>query len=142
MPKSIKSSRRKVKRKPGIDWVSAPDIKKRVLQLISRLGITSFDSARIYCFRSTNAQTRAYARIWGLSRVWQQALEVKPAYVLEVISEKFDRLNAFERDRVLLHELAHIPLNFSGALSPHARGKGRFHDKLKHYEHLFDSWRE
>lgn len=115
-----------------IEWADAPDVKKRVLHLIRSLGIENFDSLRIICFRSVNAHTRAYARIWGLARVWQLALKIKPAYVLEVISEKFDKLSKEEKDKVLLHEIAHIPMNFSGALLPHRRrGVGNFHDKLK-----------
>lgn len=133
--------RKYTKSRKTIDWQNAPDIKKRVVYLIKTLEIKNFPTSRIICFRSTNAHTRAYARIWGLSRVWQLALKLEPAYVLEVISEKFDKLDGHNKDRILLHEIAHIPMNFSGALAPHAHGKGRFHDKLKKYEHLFDSWR-
>lgn len=128
----------KRKSKP-IEWKNASDVKKRVVHLIKALELDTFMSSRIYCFRSTNANTRAYARIWGLGRVWQQALKLKPAYVLEVISEKFDHLEQKEKDHVLMHELAHIPMNFSGALMPHRHGKGAFHDKLKRYERQFNS---
>lgn len=127
-----KPKRRAKKRNMPIDWVNAPDIKKRVVTLIKSLGIKNYDTSRIICFRSTNAKTRAYARIWGLGRVWQLALNMGPAYVLEVISEKFDHLDQGEKDRILLHEIAHIPMNFSGALIPHKKhGAGNFHDKLE-----------
>lgn len=115
----------------SIDWQKAPDIQKRIRRLITVAGLNHFTKSRIYSFRSRGAKTRAYARIWGLSRIWQQALGITPAYVIEVISEKFDRLGEREKDKVLLHELAHIPMNFSGALMPHRHGKGGFHDKLK-----------
>lgn len=114
-----------------IDWEAAPDVKKRVLQLIRELNIAWVKTTGLFCFRSVNANTRAYARIWGLSRIWQEALKVKPAYVLEVISEKYDELSQFEQDKVLLHELTHIPKNFSGSLMPHIRhGKRSFHKKV------------
>ena len=130
--KPTKPKRRIKRRNMPIDWVDAPDIKRRVVFLIKSLGIKNYDTSRIICFRSTYAKTRAYARIWGLSRVWQLALNMGPAYVLEVISEKFDHLDKDERDRILLHEIAHIPMNFSGALIPHKHhGPGNFHDKLK-----------
>ena len=126
------SVRRKSRSSGGIDWVNAPDIKKKVASYIKSLGIKNYEVSRIICYRSTGAKTRAYARIWGLSRVWQQALKIKPAYILEVISEKFDRLSEHQKEEVLLHEIAHIPMNFSGALIPHKRrGAGNFHDKLK-----------
>lgn len=118
-------------RNKGIDWRGAPDVKKRLLHLISTCEIAWVKSSKIHCFRSVNANTRAYARIWGLNRVWQKALRETPAYVIEVIAEKYDRLSDIEKDKVLLHELTHIPQNFSGALMPHIRrGKRSFHDKV------------
>lgn len=86
----------------------------------------------VVVYRSINSKSRAVARIWGLSKVWQLALNEKPKYVLEVISERFEKLGRREKDRVLLHELAHIPRTFSGALLPHTRkGKGSFQCRLR-----------
>lgn len=94
--------------------------------------MTWVKASRIFTYRSVNAKTRAYARIWGLSRIWQKALKVEPAYILEVISEKYDKLSDHEKSKILLHEIAHIPKNFSGALVPHTkRRKGSFRDKLR-----------
>ncbi|MGI0084639.1 MAG: putative metallopeptidase, partial [Nitrososphaerales archaeon] len=42
--------------------------------------------------------------------------------VIEVISEEFDRLESAEREKVIIHELMHIPSGFSGGFVPH-RGK-------------------
>lgn len=120
--------------KSKIDWKQATDIKLRIKFLVSKIDLDWVDTSRVFCVRSENANTRAIARIWGLSRIWQQTLDIKPAYVLEVVSEKFDRLSEIEQDKVLLHELAHIPKNFSGSLVPHTRGrKGSFHDKLHQF---------
>lgn len=114
-----------------VNWIPAPDIKRRIGFLVSSLELDWLKTSRLFCFRSINAKTRAYARIWGLGRIWQQALKIKPAYVLEVISEKYDKLPQSERDKVLLHELTHIPRNFSGSLIPHIRrGKRSFHKKV------------
>lgn len=111
--------------------MEASDIELRIKHLVATVGIEWVDITKVKCLRSENANTRAYARIWGLSRVWQLALGQKPMYVLEVISEKFDKLPQVEKDKVLLHELAHIPKNFSGSLVPHTKhGPGSFHDKL------------
>ncbi len=124
MRKYTKSSKR-------IEWHSAPDVKKRVLALLDTLQIDWVKKGRIICFRSYSAKTRAYARIWGLAKVWQMALKTTPAYILEVISEKYDRLSDIEKDKVLLHELNHIPKNFSGALIPHIRhGKRKFSTRV------------
>ena len=121
-----------MKRSSRVDWVLAPDVKKRVLHLSKKLDLEWLKASKIYCFRSNNSKSRAYARIWGLTRIWQIALDTKPAYVIEVLSEKFDGLSQDKKDKILLHELAHIPKNFSGSLLPHIRkrGKRNFHDRV------------
>lgn len=115
-----------------VEWEKAPDIQKRVAKLILILEMSWVRKNSIYCFRSRNSKTRAFARIWGFSRIWQLALETKPAYVIEVISERFDKLQLKDQDKVLLHELAHIPKTFSGSLVPHFRkGKRKFDDRVR-----------
>lgn len=123
MRKSTKSNK--------IIWVKAPDVAKRVRFLLATCEITWVRASRLHFIRSYYAKTRAVARIWGLNRVWQMALEEEPSYVIEVIAERYDKFNDIEKDKVLLHELTHIPKNFSGALMPHIRrGKRSFHDKV------------
>jgi predicted metallopeptidase len=86
---------------------------------------------RLYFYRSNFSKARAYARTWGLPALWQRSLGVEPAYIIEVLSEHFDSLDQRNQDKVILHELTHIPRNFSGALVPHThRKKGSFHNKL------------
>lgn len=114
-----------------IEWRDAPDVKKKVRKLVSDLKLDYVKTSRIFAYRSVNAKTRAYARIWGLSGLWQRTLKVFPAYIVEVLSEHYDDLSEIEKDKVLLHELTHIPKNFSGALVPHIRhGKRNFHKKV------------
>src|SRR3989344_1249705 len=121
-----------------MEWNNAPDIKKRVLRLIKDVNLESLNSSNIHFFRSCNSSSRAYARIWGLSKVWQKALKTDPAYIIEVLSERFDKLSENEKDKVLLHELAHVPKNFSGSLLPHSKkGKRNFNDKV---EELFTEY--
>jgi predicted metallopeptidase len=87
---------------------------------------------RIFFYRSVGSKSRAYARTWGLPKLWQHALKVEPGYIIEVISHYFDKLSPRDQDKVLLHEISHIPKNFSGALVPHTRhGKGSFRGKLE-----------
>jgi len=87
---------------------------------------------RLFFYRSTGSKARAYARTWGLPKLWQNTLGIGPAYIIEVISKYFDKLPLHDQDKVLLHEISHIPKNFSGALVPHTRKrKGSFRDKLE-----------
>lgn len=122
-----------------INWQEAPDVKKRVKFLTKTLDLDWLKEERITFFRSTNSSARAYARIWGLSKVWQLALGTQAHYIIEVLSEKFDSLSNAEKDKVLLHEITHIPKNFSGSLLPHIRrrGKRNFHDRV---ERLFSHY--
>lgn len=114
-----------------VEWIKAPDVKKRVVFIVKSLSMHWVDLKNLYCFRSRNTNTRAYARIWGLGRIWQSALKTDPSYCIEVISEKFDKLNDKQKDEILIHELVHIPKNFSGALLPHFRkGKRKFSFKV------------
>lgn len=129
MRRFIKFNKRSKSQK--IEWTLATDVRKKVIKLSSLLDLDWLDKDRIFCFRSTNANTRAMARIWGLSRIWQQALGIGPSYVIEVISEKYDDIPEGEKDKILIHELNHIPRNFSGSLLPHTRrGKRNFSHKV------------
>ena len=132
MRKYIKSNKKKSSNSNKITWSFDFDVQKNVISILKKLNFPNFDNSRIFCLRSENANTRAIARIYGLSRIWQQVLKQKPAYIIEVVSEKFDRLSENEKNKVLLHEIAHIPKNFSGSLVPHIRkGKRSFYLKLK-----------
>lgn len=123
--------KRKAKSTKSVSWELDPDIERRSLELIKTLELEWLSYGRIFYYRSQDSKARAYARTWGLPKLWQRSLGVEPAYIVEVISEHFDKLSEREQDKVLLHELAHIPHNFSGALVPHTRHKkGSFHDKL------------
>lgn len=120
-----------MKRAESVVWSHDSKLQKLLKKTIKEAGVDWVKASRVFTYRSINAKTRAYARIWGLSRIWQKALKVEPAYILEVISEKYDRLSENEKARVLLHEVTHIPKNFSGALVPHIRrGKGNFYTKV------------
>lgn len=112
-----------------VSWKVALDIKRRVRRLLLSGGLPHVKGKRVFCFRSSGTNTRAYARVWGLGRIWQQALDLSPAYVIEVISERFDRLPVKEQDVILIHELLHIPKTFSGALVSHRR-RGGVNDRV------------
>jgi predicted metallopeptidase len=74
---------------------------------------------RLVCFRSRGSKSRAIARIWSLPKLWQRALNVEAHYIIEVVSERYDKLSEDEKDKTMIHELLHIPKNFSGAVVSH-----------------------
>ncbi len=111
---------------------AAPDIHRQIKNIVKHLELPHLDPKRIICFRSEFSTSRARARIWSLPRIWQMALNVPAHYVVEVLSQHFDHLNNDDKIRVLIHELMHIPKNFSGALLPHrGRGKGINHHTVE-----------
>lgn len=97
----------------------APEIKKTVNLLVEQLGFTHIDTSRIHCIRSLDAKTRAYARIWGMSRLFFEVAGMPPNYIIEVVAKRFDKLSEREKIKTLIHELMHIPKTFSGALLSH-----------------------
>ncbi len=113
----------KVKRQ-SLEWEKAEDVRKSIDKILKVLGFSHIDSSRIFCFRTEGSKSRSYARIWSMPKIFQNALNIEPAYVIEVLAKYFDKLSEDEKDRVLIHELLHIPKNFSGALLAH-RGKNR-----------------
>lgn len=114
-----------MKKKSGkLEWEQATDVKNDILHILSVVELPHVDPSRLFCYRSEGSSSRSYARIWAFPKIFQDALGIQAAYVIEVLSKYYDRLDENEKKKVLIHELLHIPKNFSGALLPH-RSKGR-----------------
>ena len=103
-----------------IEYYPAPDIKKRMDEIIDLLRFDHVRPGNVYCVRSRGSQSRRIiARIHGLGRIWQLAMSIEATYIIEVISEQFDPLSRDGQDRVLVHELMHIPHGFQGGFRHH-----------------------
>lgn len=129
-------------KKQILEWEEAKDVKKDLNKVIKTLDFNHIKPSRIFCYRTEGSKARAYARTWMMPKIFQSALDIEPAYVIEVLSKYYDKLSDDEKTRVLIHELLHIPKNFSGALLSH-RGRTRHigHDAnalFKEYKRLTD----
>jgi predicted metallopeptidase len=119
------NTRRKIRRrKPKIkqeklEWEDASEIKVDIEHILKTLDFPNIDASRIFCFRTSGSKSRSYARIWAMPKIFQRALGIQPAYVIEVLSKYYDNLDEDSKKKVLIHELLHIPKNFSGSLLPH-----------------------
>lgn len=138
----FKQTKRKRKRKTAepVKWVFAPDIAASLEEIVDGLELSHIPFPQIKVFRSFNSKAYARARIWSFPRIWQQALNLPAYYIIEVISEKFDYLSVDDKKRVLIHELMHIPKNFSGSLVSH---RGRYHSiNSRTVEKLFNVYNQ
>lgn len=104
----------------SLKYEKASDVKRLVNEIVDSLDLFHIVPQFVYCCRSRGSKSRGtVARIHGLSRIWQDVLLRPPAYVIEVISERYDRLGEEEKEKTLIHELLHIPNGFSGGFRPH-----------------------
>lgn len=109
-----------------LNFVKAPDLDEEIKKIVKHLELNHINPNSVSAFRSTGSKARARARIYAMPRIWQQALDIGPHYCIEFLVEHFDNLKFSHQQKVIIHELLHIPKTFSGALLPHF-GKGRSH---------------
>lgn len=111
-------------------WVVDAPLQLEMEEIIASLDMSHIQPKRIFCYRTSGSKARAYARIWSFPKIFQQVLDIEPAYVMEIITEKFERLNATDKKKVIIHELLHIPKNFSGSLLPHSYGRTKIEKEV------------
>jgi len=103
-----------------IEYFNAPDIKHQIDTIIDLLNFDHIRPESIYCIRSRGSRARRIiARIHGLSRIWQEVMGLEPAYIIEVVAERFDYMTEEDQEKSLIHELLHIPHGFKGGFRPH-----------------------
>jgi predicted metallopeptidase len=119
-PKKI--VQKKPKKTVKLEWHKDATIQQEMGKIVASLEMSHVIPERVYCYRTTGSKARAYARIWSFPKIFQEALSIESAYVMEIISERYGRLNHEEKTKVIIHELLHIPKNFSGSLLPHKYG--------------------
>ncbi|RLG16096.1 metallopeptidase [Candidatus Pacearchaeota archaeon] len=113
----------------------AEDIQKKAEE-ISKIMFPHIDVNNIRCFRSFGSKTRrTIARCHALGKIMQKAMKRKAFYVLEFLSERFDKLDEEEKIKIILHELMHIPKTFGGGFKyhdfVHERNVNRYYKEYK-----------
>ncbi len=112
----------------SIKYYHAPEVKRLVNTIIAGLHFNHIDSTYVYCVRSRGSRSKhTIARVHSLGKPWQLALNAHPRYLIEVIAERYDRLSRADQERILIHELLHIPKGFSGGFRHH---KGYISNKI------------
>ncbi|MFH1307418.1 MAG: putative metallopeptidase [archaeon] len=97
----------------------APDLQERARQIVSKI-FPHIKIDDVVCIRGYGSSSRGtIARCHALNKVMQKALGRKGFYVLEFLSERFDKLSEDERTKIIIHELMHIPKSFGGGFKHH-----------------------
>jgi len=96
------------------------EIQNIAQDVIRKLDFSHIKIEKILCIRSRGSKSRrTIARIHGLPKIMQTALNIKAFYVIEIISENFDKLNQEDKIKTIIHELMHIPKGFGGGFRQH-----------------------
>jgi predicted metallopeptidase len=103
-----------------LQYHEAPDVKSLANEIIESLDLFYIVTESVYCYRSIGSKSkRIIARIHGFGKIWQRALGLPPSYVIEVLSERYDKLSQEDKEKTVIHELLHIPRGFRGGFRPH-----------------------
>lgn len=120
-------------------YEKSPDVDRQVAELVAALELRHIDLSRLVCVRSYGSRSRrTLARCHALPKILQRAMDLRAHYVIELVTEHYDRLPESEQVKTLIHELLHIPAGFS------AGGGGGFrqHHLVNHraVERLYRRW--
>lgn len=97
----------------------APDVAEMAFSIIDSLGMKWVKKDRLFFVRSYGSQSRSIiARCHSMGRVWKAA-GIPVMYLIEVVSERYDRLPEDEKVKTIIHELLHIPKSFGGGFRHH-----------------------
>lgn len=103
----------------AIKYFQAPDIEQKAVDICRTSGINK-DFSRIHFIRSTGSKSNTtLARCHSTPRAIQTALSIKAHYVIEIVSENFDKLSEDEKVKTIIHELLHIPESMRGGFRHH-----------------------
>jgi predicted metallopeptidase len=106
--------------------------------IVSSLGMDHIDLSRVICMRSHGSKSRrVLARCHVMPRIMQKALGTGAYYIIEVVSENFEKLPEEDKTRTLIHELMHIPRSFGGGFRHHGN-----HVTRKNVEMMYRRFRQ
>ena len=97
----------------------ASDLQARMEAIVTALELEHIDLERVKCFRSYGSSTkRTIARCHTVGKLMQKAMNAPAHYAIEFL-EKFEKMSQSEQDKVIIHELLHIPKTFGGGFRQH-----------------------
>ena len=117
-----------------IRYFDAPDVRAVAHDVVLMLGWRHVDLENVGFVRSTGSKARrTIARCHALGKAMQVGMRRKKGfYLIEVISERFDKLSVKDRQKVVIHELMHIPKTFGGGFVHHDKVHEKSVDEVYH----------
>ena len=105
----------------AIKYFDAEDVKQIAEELINELSWGHIPLEHVAFLRSTGSSSRyTIARCHALGKAMQIGMGRKKGfYLVEVISEKYDKLSKEDQIKTIIHELMHIPKSFGGGFIHH-----------------------
>ena len=114
-----------------MEYFPAQDIDEELSRIIRSLEMDHIPPGRVRAIRSRGTKSRRIlARCHGLPKALQTGLALPAHYVIELVSENYDRLSESEQTKTLIHELLHIPRIFGGGFRNHDYVRARRVDRL------------
>jgi len=122
----------------AIKYHQAEDIRKIAEEIVNILNWNHIQLNDVGFLRSTGSSSRGtIARCHALGKAMQLALNRKGFYLIEIISERFDKLPENEKIKVIIHELMHIPFCFGGGFKHHnIVNEKNIKNVFEHYQKL------
>ncbi len=103
-----------------MEYVPVPEIDEEIARIIAFFKWDYLDPKRIRMIRSRGTRSRRIlARCHALPKALQTGLALPAHYIIELVSENYDRLSEAEKTKTLIHELLHIPATFGGGFRHH-----------------------
>lgn len=99
----------------------ASDLQTRMQEIVALLPneMSHIDLNRVKCFRSKGSSSRrTIARCHTIGKLMQKTIGVEAHYAIEFL-ERFEKMPRVEQDKVIIHELMHIPKTFGGGFRQH-----------------------
>lgn len=119
-------------------YEDAPDLKERMIDIVNALGMEHIDVGRVECLRSKGSSSRrTIARCHALGKLMQKAMKNRAFYAIEFL-ELFEKMSRKDQDKVIIHELLHIPKTFGGGFRQHdfvcEKNVDLFYEKFASYK--------
>jgi predicted metallopeptidase len=123
-------------------YEKAEDLKLAAEEIVNKMGWFHINLSDVGFLRSFGSSSRnTVARCHAMGKAMQLALDRKGFYLVEFISERFDKLSKEDQTKVIIHELMHIPKTFGGGFVHHNKVNDRRVEEIyREFKKIAPQW--